>query len=480
MPTRDARKSATDYLQGALVAIDNATGAMRAIVGGRDYSESPYSRALLAERPPGSTFKPFVYAAAFERGLLPGTLVDDSKIAENEFRNISNGWSPDNSDDEYMGFQPAAVGLVKSRNTMSVRVGESVGLPQVRELARKAGVATDIPDLPGIFLGAFETTLKDLTAAYTIFPNLGWRPEPHLIDKVTDRDGQVLFSAASRGRRVLDSGTAWLVSKLLQQVLVSGTAANARRLGWNKPAGGKTGTTNDCFDAWFVGYTSSLTCGVWTGFDKPQTIGPKAYGSALALPIWVDFMNHARKENTPPVRCAIRPTCKKSRFAKSPACAPPGPAPRKARLTRRSFPRRKFPQPYAARISRLLRGSPTPISFPRRSPSRQFLFLNPFRLPPFLRPLRANRWTPVRPAPRKLPLRASRAPPDIRESFPFPTSETPMRRRRHRFRNRRLSRHIQSPTHPPRCGARPPCRQLPRGRRKPFKSSRAATARREK
>lgn len=299
MPTRDARKSATDYLQGALVAIDNATGAIRAIVGGRDYSESPYSRALLAERPPGSTFKPFVYAAAFERGLLPGTLVDDSKIAENEFRNISNGWSPDNSDDEYMGFQPAAVGLVKSRNTMSVRVGESVGLPQVRELARKAGVATDIPDLPGIFLGAFETTLKDLTAAYTIFPNLGWRPEPHLIDKVTDRDGQVLFSAASRGRRVLDSGTAWLVSKLLQQVLVSGTAANARRLGWNKPAGGKTGTTNDCFDAWFVGYTSSLTCGVWTGFDKPQTIGPKAYGSALALPIWVDFMNHAPEGKYP-------------------------------------------------------------------------------------------------------------------------------------------------------------------------------------
>ena len=299
MPSRDGEESATDYLQGALVAIDNATGAIRAIVGGRDYAQSSYSRELHAMRQIGSTFKPFVYAAAFERGLLPGTLVDDSKIAENEFRNISRGWSPENSDDEYTGLQPAALGLVKSRNTMSVRVGEYAGLPQVRELARKAGVSSDIPDLPGIFLGAFETTLKDLAVAYTIFPNLGWRPEPHLIEKVTDREGHVLFAAGSRGQRVLDSGTAWMVSKLLQQVLVSGTAASAARLGWEKPGGGKTGTTNDYFDAWFVGYTASLTCGVWTGFDKPQTIGPKAYGSALALPIWVDFMKHAPEGKYP-------------------------------------------------------------------------------------------------------------------------------------------------------------------------------------
>src|SRR6185369_14466202 len=160
--------------------------------------QSSYSRALLAKRQVGSTFKPFVYAAAFERGLLPGTLVDDSKLAENEFRNISNGWSPENSDDEYMGFQPAALGLVKSRNTMSVRVGEYAGLPQVRELARQAGVEADIPDLPGVFLGAFETTLKNLTSAYTIFPNLGWRAEPHLIEKVVDHDGRMLFTATSR------------------------------------------------------------------------------------------------------------------------------------------------------------------------------------------------------------------------------------------------------------------------------------------
>jgi penicillin-binding protein 1A len=329
---RDGGKTTTDYLQGALVAIDNATGAIRAIVGGRDYSQSSYSRALLAKRPIGSTFKPFVYAAAFERGLLPGTLVDDSKIAENEFRNISNGWSPENSDDEYTGLQPAAEGLVKSRNTMSVRVGEYAGIPQVRELARQAGVAAEIPDLPGIFLGAFETTLKDLTAAYTIFPNLGQRSEPHLVEKVTDREGRVLFSAKSRGQRVLDSGTAWLVSKILQQVLVSGTAASARKLGWTKPGGGKTGTTNDYFDAWFVGYTSSLTCGVWTGFDKPQTIGPKAYGSALALPIWVDFMEHAPEGKYPtrPLRDAPdlqkATLCKVSGLRATNACVAQGQA----------------------------------------------------------------------------------------------------------------------------------------------------------
>jgi len=331
-PPRDGGEATTDYLQGALVAIDNATGAIRAIVGGRNYSQSSYSRALLAKRQIGSTFKPFVYAAAFERGLLPGTLVDDSKIVENEFRNISNGWSPENSDDEYTGLQPAAEGLVKSRNTMSVRVGEYAGLPQVRELARQAGVATEIPDLPGIFLGAFETTLKDLTAAYTIFPNLGQRPEPHIVEKISDREGRVLFSAKSRGQRVLDSGTAWLVSKILQQVLVSGTAASARKLGWNKPGGGKTGTTNDYFDAWFVGYTSSLTCGVWTGFDKPKTIGPKAYGSALALPIWVDFMEHAPEGKYParPLRDAPElqkaTLCKVSGLRATDACVVQGQA----------------------------------------------------------------------------------------------------------------------------------------------------------
>jgi penicillin-binding protein 1A len=280
----------TDYLQGALVAIDNRTGAIRAIVGGRDFAQSKFSRALVGKRQIGSTFKPFVYSAAFDRGLLPGTLIDDSKIAPGEFQNISQKWSPENSDDEYAGLQPASFGLLKSRNTMTVRVGEYAGLNHVHDLANALGIGEAMPDLPVAFLGAFETTLKDLTAAYTVFPNLGVLRTPHLVTRVVDRAGRIVWEAHHDEKRVLDPGTAWLTSSILQQVMKSGTAAKAEALGWKKPGGGKTGTTNDFFDAWFVGYTSSVTCGVWVGLDQPQTILEKGYGSALALPIWVDFM----------------------------------------------------------------------------------------------------------------------------------------------------------------------------------------------
>jgi penicillin-binding protein 1A len=226
----------------------------------------------------------------FERGLLPGTLVDDSKILPGEFKNIAHNWSPANSDNEYMGLQPAALGLLKSRNTMSVRVGEFAGLATIRHLAQYLGIAESMPDLPAVFLGAFETTLKDLTAAYTIFPNLGVKRAPHLVARIEAADGQILYSADQSDRRILSQESAWMVSWILQHVMKTGTAAKAVSLGWKKPAAGKTGTTNDFFDAWFVGYTSSLTCGVWVGMDEPQPIMEKGYGSALALPIWVDFM----------------------------------------------------------------------------------------------------------------------------------------------------------------------------------------------
>ncbi|HEX5176915.1 MAG TPA: PBP1A family penicillin-binding protein [Chthoniobacteraceae bacterium] len=291
VPTEsDETEHPTNYLQGALVAIDNRTGAIRAIVGGRDFAQSKFSRALVAKRQIGSTFKPFVYAAAFDRGLLPGTLIDDSKIAPGEFQNISQKWSPENSDDEYAGLQPASFGLLKSRNTMTVRVGEYAGLSHVRDLALAAGIGEAMPDLPVAFLGAFETTLKDLTAAYTIFPNLGMLRTPHLVTRVEDRAGKIVWEAHHDEKRVLDPTTAWLTSSVLQQVMKTGTAAKSGALGWKKPGGGKTGTTNDFYDAWFVGYTSAVTCGVWVGMDQPETILEKGYGSALALPIWVDFM----------------------------------------------------------------------------------------------------------------------------------------------------------------------------------------------
>ncbi|HEX5175610.1 MAG TPA: PBP1A family penicillin-binding protein, partial [Chthoniobacteraceae bacterium] len=283
----------TNYLQAAVVAVDNRTGAIRAIVGGRDYRESKYSRAILARRQIGSTFKPFVYGTAFQRGLLPGTLIDDSKLQAGEFTNIANTWSPANSDGEYSGLQPAAWGLLKSRNTMSVRVGEFAGLSSVRNVAAALGIGDSMPAFPVAFLGAFETTLRDLTAAYTIFPNLGVKRPTYLVARIEAPDGRVIYTAPQKDRQILSQEAAWMVSWILQNVMKTGTAAKAESLGWRKPAGGKTGTTNDFYDAWFVGYTSSLTCGVWVGMDEPQTIMEKAYGSALALPIWVDFMNQA-------------------------------------------------------------------------------------------------------------------------------------------------------------------------------------------
>lgn len=289
----------TEYLQSAIVVVDNKTGAVRACVGGRDFDESKYQRALISYRQIGSTFKPFVYAAAFQRGMSPETPVSDDKIQPGELQQVSNKWSPENSDGEYTGIHPAAWGLIKSRNTMSVRIGQAVGLPGVRKLANAVGIGERMPNLPVSFLGAFETTLRDLTAAYTVFATGGVYHAPFLISKVENDRGEVIFQAKEKETRALSSEAAWMTNSILQEVMRSGTAAKAAQLGWKKPGAGKTGTTNDFHDAWFVGCTTSLTCGVWVGMDRPQTIMEKGYGSALALPVWVDVMNSAPEQVYP-------------------------------------------------------------------------------------------------------------------------------------------------------------------------------------
>lgn len=287
-----------DYLQGALVAIDNRDGAIRALVGGRDYKPGAFNRALDARRQIGSSFKPFVYTAAWQRGLLPGANIDDGPIRPGELPDAPT-WSPQNSDNASTGIQPAEAGLIRSRNTMSVRVGELAGLEEVRKTGQAVGLGDAIPALPVIFLGAFEATLKDLTAAYTLFPNAGVQKPPYLIERIDDTDGQTLYRAPHGSRAVLSPGPAWLTASILEKVMQKGTAAEARSLGFTRPAGGKTGTTNDYKDAWFVGFTSSLTCGVWVGLDRPQTIVPKGYAAALALPIWCQAMGKASPQRYP-------------------------------------------------------------------------------------------------------------------------------------------------------------------------------------
>lgn len=287
----------TPYLQGAVVVVDNRSGAIRALVGGRDYAESKYNRALMAERQVGSTFKPFVYAAAFGRGLLPGASIDDGPIARGEIRGASN-WTPDNSDGSYKGMMRAEEGLIQSRNTMSVRVGERAGLDEVLRVAGAAGI-NDVPHQPAIYLGAFEGTLSEMTTAYSVFPNNGLRRQGYVIERIDDASGDVIYRAAHVEAQVLDPGVSWLTTSTLSKVFEKGTASAARSLGWTRPAAGKTGTTNDYKDAWFVGYTSSLTCGVWVGLDKPETIMSRGYGAALALPIWVDVMGAALPKRYP-------------------------------------------------------------------------------------------------------------------------------------------------------------------------------------
>jgi penicillin-binding protein 1A len=289
----------TPYLQGALVVIDNRSGGIRAVVGGRDFSESKYNRAAPSKptRQIGSTFKPFVYAAAFLGGLLPGTAIDDGRIAHGEIRQAAN-WSPENSDGTYKGMMHAEEGLIQSRNTMSVRVGERAGLPEVARVAAATGIE-NMPHVPAAYLGAFDVSVADLTTAYTVFPNNGLRRQSYVIERIDDAAGETIFRASHLQSAALDPGIAWMLTSTMQKVMERGTAAGAKSLGFNKPAAGKTGTTNDFRDAWFVGYTTSLTCGVWVGLDKPETIIPHGYGAALALPIWADVMKSASPQRYP-------------------------------------------------------------------------------------------------------------------------------------------------------------------------------------
>ncbi len=285
--------AAMPYLEGAVVLIDNSSGGIRGLVGGRDYAQSKFNRALApANRQVGSAFKPFVYTIAFSHGLLPGAAISDDPIRPGEIDGAGS-WSPANSDGTYGGVEPCSYGLIHSRNTMSVRVGQFAGLNAVQKVADDLGIAQKIPHGPAIYIGSFETNLKDLTAAYSVFPNAGVRKQAYIIERIDDQQHKPIYLAAHITSPGLDPGAAWMTSELMEEVLTKGTAASARSLGFKLPAAGKTGTTNDYKDAWFVGYTSTLTCGVWVGFDQPTTIVPHGYGSALALPVWAQVVNKA-------------------------------------------------------------------------------------------------------------------------------------------------------------------------------------------
>ncbi len=289
------------YLQGAVIALDNKTGGILALVGGRDFEHNEYNRALQAKRPPGTAITPFVYAAAFAKGLYPGSIVEDSALDNRTVMiggttGILGEWGPERADNRYEGPITAREALAKSKNGSAVRIGTSAGLEAVSQIIRTAGVETKLRPYPSTFLGSSEITLAELALAYTIFPNEGWRPAPpHILDRIEDKDGNVVWQSPGRQThvQVVSPAVAYEVTSCLTDALREGTGQSAAQKDGlkNFPAAGKTGTAYDFTDALFAGYDSAITCVVWAGFDKPQPIYRGAFGSVLALPVWVDVMN---------------------------------------------------------------------------------------------------------------------------------------------------------------------------------------------
>jgi penicillin-binding protein 1A len=282
------------YLQGAFVALDPRTGAVRALVGGRDFDDSKFNRATQALRQPGSSFKPIVYSTAVQNGRGPATIVDDDPITLGD-------WTPKNFDGKFMGPIPMRRALYLSRNAAAVHVGSELGAAAVVGEARRFGITSPIPSYPSIFLGAADVYPLEMVAAYTTFASLGTRATPFAITRVEDRRGAVLWQPAPKREPVLSAEEAYLMVSMMKDVNQHGTAYNAVwNAGFHEPSGGKTGTTNDGADAWYIGYTPDLVAGVWVGMDRPQKIKPNAQGGELAAPAWTAFMTEVYRRRPSP------------------------------------------------------------------------------------------------------------------------------------------------------------------------------------
>jgi 1A family penicillin-binding protein len=279
--------AAPAYLQGALIAMDPATGEVRAMVGGRNYDESQLNRAMQTERQAGSAFKPFVYAAAIESGYSPATLVtglDDPVMTQ------QGAWIPADGHSSASAMT-VRTALRTSSNRAAVQVLKAVGIPTAVSYAGRLGL--EAPSVPSMVLGSGEVSLLSMTAAYGAFANGGWLRTPIFIRRVEDPHGTVIYTGASETRRAVSEHTAFLMANMLADVVNSGTGYRTRQAGFTAPAAGKTGTTNDYRDAWFIGFTPTLVTGVWVGFDDPKTIVAGGYAGELAAPIWGRFMKSA-------------------------------------------------------------------------------------------------------------------------------------------------------------------------------------------
>ncbi|MBI3873037.1 MAG: PBP1A family penicillin-binding protein [candidate division Zixibacteria bacterium] len=287
-------------MQAALMAIDNKTGGVLAMVGGYDYGESQFNRVTQALRQPGSAFKPFVLTAAVEAGFKPSDTILDAPV----LIKIPGApdYNPANFDGKFLGPVTIRFGYRESRNLVAIRLLQKIDPQRAVFYAQRMGITTPLLPVPSLAIGSSEVTLYDLTAAYTTFPNGGIKTVPTLIRKIKDRFGRTVEDhPAPRREEVLSAPTAYTVLDVLKSVIDSGTAASARSRGFWRPAAGKTGTTNEYMDNWFIGFTPQITCGVWVGYDLKTPIGGyhTGTGAATALPIWTDVMKFASRDLTP-------------------------------------------------------------------------------------------------------------------------------------------------------------------------------------
>jgi penicillin-binding protein 1A len=274
--------------------MDNQTGDILAMVGGRDFKESEFNRSVQALRQPGSAFKLFVYTAAIDNGYKPTDIIYDTPIIL--IGDDGKEWSPENFDKMFRGPVTLREGLMRSINMVSAKLVQKVTPHQVAFYATSLGLKTRINPVPSLALGTSEVTLLQLTDAYSIFPNHGIRIKPRFINKITDRLGNVLEENSVKKEEVLSAQTAYVITSMLQTVVDHGTGFGARKRGFSRPAGGKTGTTDMCTDNWFIGFTPQITTGVWIGFDDKTPVGDNITGAHTALPVWADFMMFAHQD----------------------------------------------------------------------------------------------------------------------------------------------------------------------------------------
>jgi penicillin-binding protein 1A len=312
-----------DYLQGALIAIDVQTGCVKALVGGRSFKQSKWNRATQARRQPGSAFKPFIFLAAIESGYTPADILLDAPVV----LDLPNGdvWKPSNFTERFEGEVSLRHSLNFSINIAAIRLLMALGPISAINYAHRLGIKSNLENVYALALGVSEVTLLELTNAYATIAAGGVRSEPIFVKKVLDREGKVLEENVAYREEVLDPQSTYMITSLMESVVNEGYGRTARRMGFAEPAAGKTGTTDGCTDAWFVGFTNEIAIGVWAGFDEKKSMGRRMTGGRVSCPIWANGMkayyrDHKGEPFPEPEGIAHRVVCEESGLLMSSDC----------------------------------------------------------------------------------------------------------------------------------------------------------------